>query len=85
MKRCHKIILSLLLILCLWLWSFSQLDLVSGLAIPLVAAVLLAAYAAWDILGSIINIKNYPEERTSLNEDIRRASAYYKSVNKPYL
>jgi hypothetical protein len=74
MKRCVKIILGLSLMLALWLWSYSQLELSSWLTIPIIVAALLAVYAANDILGSIIRIKSYPEERLSLDLEIKAAS-----------
>ena len=61
MKRWQKIFLGLALIIVSWLWSFNQLDLCTWLAIPLSIAAALALYAAYDILGSIVNIKSYPE------------------------
>jgi hypothetical protein len=73
MKRWQKIFLGLALILVTWLWSFNQLDLCSWLAIPICMAAIVALYAAYDILGSIVTIKSYPEERTSLDEEIRKA------------
>ena len=84
MKRWQIIFISLLLLFTLWVWSYTQLELCNWLAIPLVAAVLLALYAANDILGSIIKLKSYPEERTSLDQEIAKAKEFYKSINKPY-
>jgi hypothetical protein len=61
MKRWQTIFLALFFLLALWLWSYTHLELCNWLAIPLVAAALLALYAAYDILGSIFGIKSYPE------------------------
>lgn len=60
MKRAHKIIACLSLIATIWLWSRNQLSFELWISFPITLAVLLAIYAAVDILGSIAKIKAYP-------------------------
>lgn len=60
MKRCHKILIGLSLLAFMWVWAYGQLDLLSWLAIPIVILGIVGAYAAYDILGSILQIKSYP-------------------------
>ena len=60
MKRWQKIFISLALLLAVWLWSYTQVDMCCWLSIPAAVAFLLALYAANDILGSIIRLKDYP-------------------------
>lgn len=60
MKRCHKILIGLSLLAFVWLWAYSQLELWSWLAIPVAILAIVGAYAAYDILGSILQIKSYP-------------------------
>lgn len=66
MKRWQKIVVLLVLALVLWLWSYFSLSTYQWLAIPLGVLVMVAAYAAVEILGSIAKIREFPEEKTSL-------------------
>ncbi len=61
MKRWQNIVILLSVCLALWLWSYSQITLYSWLSIPTSVVIFVGLYAAYDILGSILIIKSYPE------------------------
>lgn len=79
-KRWQKIITGVSLLLAVWVWSYSHLDLVCWLGIAGMLAALLATHAAVDILGSILSIRACPAEAASLNADIQRARDYYRGA-----
>ena len=61
MKRWQNIVVFLSVCLALWLWSYTQISLNSWLSIPAGVVILVGLYAAYDIFGSILSIKSYPE------------------------
>jgi hypothetical protein len=66
MKRWKKALLLLVLSLTLWIYSKDYLSFELWVSVPIVVILALGCYAAIDILGSIIKIKQFPEERLSL-------------------
>ena len=77
MKRGHKLTLTALFGLSLWLYVYSHIHLVTWLAIPVAILAVVGVYACTSIALSISRIKDCPQERTSLEQDITRARSFY--------
>ena len=78
MKRSTKIIVAISLLLIITFWGLDYLNL-STVLIPYGILVLgLGIHAAYTILSSVFSLKDHPEERKAVNEDIKKALKFYE-------
>lgn len=77
MKKSLKIILAVSLLLAITGWVFITFSLKSVFIPYAFFAFLFAGHAVYTILNSVYSLKNHPEERKSINQDIKRALNFY--------
>lgn len=78
MKRSIKIILAISFLSVISVWASYVYDFSTILVPYLLAGLAVAGHAAYTILSSIFTLKDHPNEKKLVNEDIKRAIKFYE-------